>query len=373
MICRNCNARIEDDSVFCRACGVRVAKTRRERDQAPARYPKPRQMADGTFAGQLMLDGNRVTVRGDTIEQYRAKIDALRTGLVDLQKKRSLTLGAAIDIYLEENKNRLSPATLRPYQSNRKNQLQGIMGENIYSAEFNPVGYVLGSMTGKNTKTIKNAWALCTASMRYAGVEPPKIKFPKTVKKDHAFLDYRQIPVFLNAVRGDVVELGALLALHSLRCSELLALTGASVAGDVIRVRGAIVDGPDGLVFKELNKTDKSRRDVPVMIPRLSELVKGADPSAPLVTISESWLYQGINRICREAGLPEVGIHGLRHSFASLAGSHLGLREESVQQLGGWVNSAVVKEVYTHNADLDEDVKKLKRYYKKAEKACKIT
>lgn len=366
MICRICNAKIEDDSIFCRFCGARIAKTRREIQTAPARYPKATRRSDGTWTCRIMLDGERTPVEAETIELLHAKVDALRTGLLERQAKRYMTLGECIDKYLETNAPRLSPSTLKSYKSYREHQLQDLMSENIYNFKLNPSESIFSSLTGKNTKTIKNAWSLCMAAMREQGVEPMKIKFPPLVKKEHAFLDYKQIPIFLDAIKGTNIELPALLGLHSLRCSEILALTGSSIQDGVIRVRGAVVEGPDGLVFRELNKTDKSRRDVPVMIPRLEELVKDAPKDKPLVTLTEKWMYYGINKVCREAGLPEIGLHGLRHSFASLAGSHLGLREESVQALGGWVNSAVVKDVYTHNADLEADVKKLKKYFKKA-------
>jgi integrase len=65
-----------------------------------------------------------------------------------------------------------------------------------------------------------------------------------------------------------------------------------------------------------------------------------------------SAILNGINRVCRSAGLPEVGIHGLRHSFASLA-YHLNMPEKIAMQIGGWENDATMKKIYTHVAKSD--------------------
>ena len=54
---------------------------------------------------------------------------------------------------------------------------------------------------------------------------------------------------------------------------QILALTETSISEDIIHVRGALVRAPGGdWIRKDLNKTDLSRRDVPVMIPRVREL-----------------------------------------------------------------------------------------------------
>jgi integrase len=209
-------------------------------------------------------------------------------------------------------------------------------------------------------KTLENEWRLVTAALRYAKITPPDVNLPRGVKRERAFLDFEQIEVFIGAIRGDPCELAYLLALHSLRLSEILALREIT---DQIRVRGAMVRGEAGYVVKELNKTDLSRRDVPVMIPRVKEL--------PLpVTQRDTTLNRHLARICEGAGLPVVTLHGLRHSFASLA-YHLRWTEKTTMRLGGWSTPDVVHEIYTHLAqqDVDEDVERMRAYYEAVSKS----
>jgi hypothetical protein len=51
--------------------------------------------------------------------------------------------------------------------------------------------------------------------------------------------------------------------------------------------------------------------------------------------------------VCDAAGLPRVGVHGLRHSFASLCYS-LGVPAKITMQIGGWSNPQTLTKIYTH-------------------------
>jgi integrase len=101
---------------------------------------------------------------------------------------------------------------------------------------------------------------------------------------------------------------------------------------------------------------------VHIVIPRLEELAKGK--KGLLVTTRPNTSYVQINKVCERAGLPLVGVHGLRHSFASLA-YHLGWSEAVTMREGGWSNSKTVHEIYTHLAaqDITADIRKMREYY----------
>lgn len=63
-------------------------------------------------------------------------------------------------------------------------------------------------------------------------------------------------------------------------------------------------------------------------------------------------VWDHINSICTKNGLPKVGIHGLRHSFVSLA-YHLGVPEKVVMDIGGWSDYQTMRRIYTHIAKSD--------------------
>lgn len=76
-------------------------------------------------------------------------------------------------------------------------------------------------------------------------------------------------------------------------------------------------------------------------------------------------LWRKSNDVCEANGLPKVGVHGLRHSFASLAYS-LGFKEEECMRIGGWSDYRIMHEIYTHLAarDLAARVKEMENFYK---------
>ena len=177
---------------------------------------------------------------------------------------------------------------------------------------------------------------------------------PQVLITPREFLDPDQISVFLNAVKGKDCEMAALLALHSLRRSELLALDKSNVnlSAGTITVRGAVVpDEHNNYIKKETNKNASSARVIPIMISRLAEIVADA-PDGQLVTCYANNVGRSINNVCRAANLPEVGVHGLRHSFASLA-YHLGLSEKETMEIGGWADQTTMHKIYTHVSHKD--------------------
>lgn len=84
---------------------------------------------------------------------------------------------------------------------------------------------------------------------------------------------------------------------------------------------------------KAQNKNTTFTRNVPAMIPDLAAAIqRDRKPAGPVLDITQNSLRCAIKKICREHNLPDVGVHGLRHSFASLA-YHLQV-PKSIAQLG---------------------------------------
>ena len=358
MICRYCKKDIENDSVFCRFCGERVQRSKRKQKETVS-VPKPELTPAGKYRGRLMVAGQRVYVTEDTEAAYYIRARAVKAGMIrEAASAPKDTLRQLVDKFIDDNEAVLSPSTVPAYRSYARNGFGAYMG---MSAASIPWQRAVSDEAGRvSAKTLQNEWRLVTAALKYAGVPVPSVNTPRTVKRERAFLDFEQVQAFVVAIRGDACELAYLLALHSLRLSELLALTPDSIRGGVIYVRGAKVRGEHGYTVKELNKTDLSRRDVPVMIPRLLEL------RLP-VTSKDTTLNRHLEKVCAGAELPVVTMHGLRHSFASLA-YHLKWTEKTTMQIGGWSTPDVVHEIYTHlsKKDVNDDVERMRAFYEEA-------
>ena len=367
MKCKYCKKEIPEESIFCLYCGERVARKKREKKKEIT-VPKPQQLPSGAWRIQLHKEGVSVTEATPDACETRAR--AIRAGF--LQKEQALpkqSLDSVIEKYISGNTGVLSPATIRGYESIRKTCFQGIMQQDVskidwqaaISAEAQKKSRTGGTVS---PKTIANSWRLVTGALRHAKLPVPDVNLPRVVKADRLWLDYEQVQTFVSAIRGRKCELACLLALHSLRMSEIMALQQSSVSGGTIHVRGAVVLDQDGLyVRKEANKTAASRRDIPVMIPRLTELWPKED--RPMNWQKHAAINEMVQSICNQAGLPEITMHGLRHSFASLA-YHLGWDMMTTCSVGGWSTPSVVQGIYTHLASQDKNanIEKMKAFYK---------
>lgn len=357
MKCKYCKQIIEDGSLYCRFCGAQLFTSQKR--EMPV--PKPRQVG-GRWAGQIMVGRRRYTVYGKTKEEYEVNARATKMRLLAAKDEPAkLTLGQVIDMYIASNENVLSPSTMRGYNTIRKHRFTGYMNMFITGIDWQRMVNEEALLCAP--KTVKNAWGLVSASLTAIGEKTPVVHLPKTAKKQLPFLNYSEIQTFLGAIRGKPGELAALLALHSLRESELFALTADDIQDGFITVNKALVpDEVNHFVLKHTTKTPLSNRKIPVMIPRLLEILP---ESGRLVPERPSTVYNRINRVCDAAGLPRVGCHGLRRSFASLC-YHLKIGERTVMALGGWSNMQTVHNFYIQlsQLELNDDVKKLQDYYK---------
>ena len=359
MKCKKCKRKIADNSIFCNWCGARQIVESRE-----TRVPTP-QRKGNTWYAQVTVGDERYYISGSTEEEYYAKARAAKANLIEIKKAApKLTLGTAIDNYIKDNDQVLSKSTVNAYMSYKKTRFQAYMKLDVGGINYQKM-INDESREDLSPKTIHNAWRLVTASLRHADFPVPQVNLPQKKKAERPWLDYQQIQTFTSVLRGKPYELGALLALNGLRRSELLHLTADDVDLDsgIIHVRGASVIGLNNkLTDKQTNKNQTSTRDVHIVIPRLTELIRGK--KGRLITTNPTTLYGLINGLCVKHGLPEVGVHGLRHSFASLA-YHLKWSEATTMREGGWSNPDTVHRIYTHlaNQDANEDIKRMQDFF----------
>ena len=345
-------------AAFCPDCGARLIQQRGE-----VRVPMPTQRGN-LWSAQITVDGERAYISGESEEEYYAKARAVKLDLIEHKKTApKLTLGAAIDNYINDNDAVFSPSTIAAYKSYRRTRFKNFMDEDISLINYQRM--INDESKKVSPKTVHNAWRIVTAALNHANRPIPKVNLPQKVKTERPWLDYQQISILLDKCKGKPYELGILLGLHGLRRSEILHLSSDDIDTErgLIYVRGASVVGENNkLTDKSTNKTTSSTRTVNIVIPRLNDVIEGKQ--GRLLQTNPTTLYALINKLCEKNGLPQVGVHGLRHSFASLA-YHLGWSELTTMREGGWSNPDTVHRIYTHLAaqDANADVQSMKDFY----------
>lgn len=348
MRCKHCKNEIPDELHFtyCGYCGERLIAERKKKDAI--KIPTPVKRGRKWYV-DLRREGT--VVIENTEAEAVAKAMAIRAGFAAAEsRKPTITVGEAVDTYIENRRNVISPSTLVGYKSARENRFKSIMDKPV--SNIKDWQQVINDEAKRcSPKTLKNAWGLIRPALEAQGVEIPKVTMPQIVRKDPVFLSPEQIKVFVAAVKGTPVEIAALLGLHSLRRSEIAALDWSNVDLEkrIIKVSGAIVPGENWtLVEKPTNKNQSSARIIPIMIPELYEALKAVkNKNGKVVACYISTVYDWVNDICKTNNLPKLGVHGLRHSFASLA-YHVNMSEQAAMQIGGWSDYATMRKIYTH-------------------------
>ena len=326
--------------------------------------PTPKKLPSGSWNVRMRLGGENYSITRLTKTECRnAAIEAkalYKNGKLRKEKKvEEKTIEKIIDDYVDSRRKTLSPSTIAGYKSVKKNAFQPYLKKK--PSEIKKWQDLIDGeiKKGLNAKTVRNRWSLLESALKYSNVHVPNVSLPQTVKAIHPWLDDNQIKRFCEAIRGNEFEIPMLLALHSLRRSEIFGLDWESVdlKNNIIHVKGSVVrDEHNTLVHKKENKTVESQRDISIMIPRLKVLLESvpkAKRKGKLYTQPENYLWAEINRICRENNLPEIGCHGLRHSFCSLA-AHVGMSEAECMAIGGWKSPDVMRRIYQHISDADK-------------------
>jgi len=325
------------------------------------KVPQPKKSKNGTWYIQFRFDGGSQYIYGSTETECRNKAILFKgerlNNIHDIKPKQELTLRQACEQYIAKKETaKRSPETVRGYDIILRHRFQSIMDkpvdkiknwQRIYDEELQKY----------SAKTMKNTWSFIRSAVKSeCKVDLPEVETVAYHREEHPFLTPEQIRAFVREAGSDKYRTALLLALCSCRASEILALDWRNVDLDnnTVYIKGAVVrDKNNQKVEKKENKTDKSSRYVPLFIPELQKALRDEpNKTGKVVTANENTLLEHANSVCDAAGIPRVGVHGLRHSFASLCYS-LNVPVKVTMQIGGWSDYSTVMRIYTHLAQKD--------------------
>lgn len=339
------------------------------------KIPKAKKLPSGQWRVQLQIGGERISItrakEKDCLNEAKLIKAQYANGIKPKVTGKNLTLDEAMEIYIEDHRNVLSPTTIRGYGIIRRNRFQSVINKKLKDID-DWQAVINREAKDISAKTLANAWRFTSSVIRYQKLTPPKVALPQISSSTREWLDYEEIKTFMAAIKGSYYEMPCLLALSSLRRSEIFGLHWEDVdlKHETIQIHQTMVPDEDHhYVLREATKNATSRRTVPIMIPRLLELLKEKQGSGQMFRTNPEGCNRRIGDLAEAAGLPRVSLHGLRHSFASLA-YHVGMDERTCMELGGWANPATMQKIYTHVAAKDKEAHKnaLKKFFEDAEK-----
>lgn len=342
-------------------CEMTEKERKRLADRASKLKPRPDQLPSGMWRCRVSVGGKRVTVIEETPELAHAKALAMKAGLVqdhqdrEEERKGNITLSAAIDAYIANRENLLSPSTINGYKEIKRNRFKSLMDMKVRDIEtFDLQQAINKDAETVSCKTIKNALGLVASVIQeYKDINFKRLRLPREKRTEHAFLDDKGMIDLFDAIRGSDVEIPILLAVWlGLRRSEILGLCWDCVDFTEKKVhvkRTYLKDKDGGYVLVENTKTAASTRtlDCPDYILSKLAVYKPTKRNGRIFTMHPNTIYKVMKNICEAHGIDFVGVHGLRHTNASVMLS-LGIVDKVAMARGGWSTDITMKSVYQH-------------------------
>lgn len=316
-----------------------------------------KKLPSGMYQCQVMVDGKRVSVVDESPAVAQAKAVALKNGLIEERKSGpSMTVGQAIDRYIERKDAVLSPSTVAGYKRIRENALQDIMPIRLSELNQERVQRAVNKMAKeKSPKSVRKAHGLLSAVL--AEYRPDMIlrtTLPQKRKYDIAVPTDDDIGRIIGVARGTEMELPVLLAVWlGLRVSEILGLTWDSLEGDMLHVKAAIVDGEGGPVEKGTKTYSGDRK---IRLPSyLADLIKEQPKNgAHIISLSRRAIGGRFETICKQAGVRHFRFHDMRHANASIMLA-LGIPDKYAMERMGHATNNMLKTVYQHTMRSKQD------------------
>ena len=347
MNCKYCKKEIPDESVFCLYCGEKVQRKKREKKKEIP-VPKPRQLKSGTWFAQLMVEGQRVPVSAASEAEYYAKARALKSGMLEAAKPDNRLVRDLVNAYIKAREGKISPATIDGYERKAKHNLQPLMDLRVRDLTRSAVQKAIDEEAKHYSgKTVWEAWSLIQSATgtRYEDLVLPD-KSPKKKPPVYSFDDIRALLLAL-AAHGGQVECAGLLAIWmSLRRSEIMGLKWADVRPSSIRVESARVYDKHHKLVEKGTKNQTSERVIPCDAYILDKINALPKESEYVFTMGTTTIWRGIDKVCREAGIPHGYLHGFRHTNASIM-EYLGIPAQYSNKRGGWASDHVRQRTYT--------------------------
>lgn len=323
--------------------------------------PKPQELPSGKWRCQI--PPYNISVIDDDPEVAHAKALAQKAGIIAQREKEqsersgNITLTKAIDKHISIRENILSPSTINGYREIQRNRFQGLMQKPIKDIDFFALQSAINEETEKvGRKTISNALTLVTAVLSDYGreINIKKIRLPQKMKKPARYYEEAELIELFDLIRGTFIELPILLATWlGLRRSEIFGLCWDAVdfeTGKIEIKRTYVKDKEKGYVLRDEMKTTESRRVLSCpgyILAKLDEYAPKSKRSGRIFTMHPNTPYQTLKDLCERNGLKFVGVHGLRHTNASVMVS-LGVMDKYIMAEGGWSTDHTMKKVYQH-------------------------
>lgn len=277
----------------------------------------------------------------------RFKLDARRQ-----KNPANLTLGEAMDKYIETKSNILSPSTIREYKRCRSNDFPSIIDLKLSNITQEKIQIAINELSvGHSPKFVRNAHGFLSAVLKvYNPYFTLNTTLPQRKKSEIQIPTEDEVKMILDAVKDTVMEIPVYLAATcGLRRSEICGLKWSDIdlGKQTITIRRARVKGSNNQTFEKGTKTRAGERTIHINQVMVNILKKAQKKDGYVTQLSGDAIYCRFDDILRNLNIRHYRLHDLRHYVASVMLS-LNIPKKYIADYLGHETEYMVERVYGH-------------------------
>ena len=263
-----------------------------------------------------------------------------------------MTVGEAIDRYIESKSNVLSPSTVREYKQTRRNAFKNLMPLHLDELTTELIQSAVNEIAvGRSPKTVHNYYGLLSSALAvYAPDLRIDILLPKKVKPDIVIPTEEEMSQVFSAVKGKPVEAAVYLAaLCGMRRSEIAALKwdDVNLEKGIISIHAAKVYDENHHYVLKSTKTTAGKRTIMIFTPAADFLRTLPRDSEYVCTLKPAQITDHFFAALDSSGIRHFRFHDLRHYTVSVMLS-LNMPKKYIADYVGHENERMIDQVYGH-------------------------
>lgn len=271
--------------------------------------------------------------------QFRGDKDRYRLG--------KITVGEAVEKYIESRVNVLSPSTIRTYRMEQRKHIDLIKDILVSSISTEDLQrYVDSLAVYLSPKSVKNAYNLVLASIRVYSDRMYRVTLPSLIPPTFHIPTDEDVALLMREASDNLRLAIALSAIGTLRRGEICGLKYKDVLYDFVAVyvhSDVVLDENGKWIHKSMPKNSSSIRRVPLP-ESVMELIGTGDADEYVYKGTPGTLTDQFYDLRDRLGL-RCRFHDLRHYAASVMHA-IGIPDQYIMERGGWSTDATLKSVY---------------------------
>ena len=324
------------------------------------------------FSHTETVDGKKIKKYESFTAETKKESEFLAAEFSVTRKKKkdplNITVGEAIDRYIEMKDAVLSPSTVREYKQERRNCLQGLMDKKLIELTHEVVQKEINKESAlRSPKSVKNSHGLLSASLREFYPEfVLRTTLPSKKKINTYIPTKKEIDTLLAITKDTSLYVPILLAsCLGLRRSEICALKWESVdfKKNTIRIEKAkVLDENNSWVIKDPKSYAGNRI---LLMPKIicETLSKEERVSEYIINIKPSTITLQFVRLLESENMNHFRFHDLRHYYASVMLA-LNIPDKYAMERMGHATNTMLKNIYQHTMDeKNNDINKILNSY----------